>query len=310
MSLTFKQYLEEKVVTPWKADTLEVEKAIQLLNKHCKSGISAIQNNFLLYRGFSKTALGPVALIDSSNSERTSNDYSNLYQLMMDSSEELIDYPSRSNSLICTAELRDARYYTTSRNSAYVVFPFDGTTITGSGERDFTQRYIRPSVIQGTTISDFDSFMGDFLSKLGIKSKKYLKADIPRINAKIKSLDPYLVLSIFVREVILDADEIFKHIRDYEDRFNKSAEKTELTPKGTKLLKIFQSEFPFEDLSTEIFIPKILGLKKAVFGTSKLEGEIWFSGQAIVIREDLFSEILASMVEKNIIKKNPRSFRN
>jgi hypothetical protein len=79
----------------------------------------------------------PIRVVDSSTGIRTSKDTNNFYQLMMDSSTALKDYPSRSNSLICSTSYNTADNYVRHNGKTYAVFPFDGTDIVESDQDDF-----------------------------------------------------------------------------------------------------------------------------------------------------------------------------
>src|SRR4051812_3088795 len=123
--ITFKDFLTEQMLKPWTIDKLKVDQAIELLNIHCKNGLTAIENGCLLYRGEKKKNSIPFQMIDASRGERTSKDTNNIYQLMMDNSTALANYPKRSKSLICSTSYSEARDYGIAR----VIIPFDDVEI-------------------------------------------------------------------------------------------------------------------------------------------------------------------------------------
>ena len=142
--VSFKQFLNERlleaVVRKWSLEHKSVEEAISLLNTHCKQGLLAIKNGGMLWRGFGSSKIDnkDFQFIDTSNSLRTSRDYENAYMLLMNASKHLQDYPSRSNSLICSTSWNVASGY--SNGDAVAVIPFDGAKIAyADGSSDFNE---------------------------------------------------------------------------------------------------------------------------------------------------------------------------
>lgn len=134
MSTTFKEFLDQQllegVAKGWDVEKKSVEEAIALLNKLGKNGLQSIANGSVLWRGWSKGVEGKqkFAVIDTTNSLRTSRDYDNAYMLLMNASKHFKDIPSRSNSLICSTNYHDANAYSGS-NAPTAVIPLDGTKV-------------------------------------------------------------------------------------------------------------------------------------------------------------------------------------
>ncbi len=130
MKKTFKDFLSEQqnVIKQWDVTSLSNNQAVDYLIKNSKSSfIKALKNGGLLFRGFKEPPAGEgkCAVINPSTGKRTSKDTDNLYQLMMDESESLADYPSRSNSLICATRPNPATMY----GEVYAVIPKNDSKI-------------------------------------------------------------------------------------------------------------------------------------------------------------------------------------
>ena len=130
MKKTFKDFLleQQNVIKKWDVTPLSNNQAVDYLLKNSKSSfIKALKNGGLLFRGFKEPPAGEgmCAVIDPSTGKRTSKDTDNLYQLMMDESESLADYPSRSKSLICATRPNPATMY----GEVYAVIPKNDSKI-------------------------------------------------------------------------------------------------------------------------------------------------------------------------------------
>jgi hypothetical protein len=127
---TFKEFLlETNVVAAWESRPLaKFAAADYILSNSKESFTSALTHDGVLFRGFHSSPITSgyiAAAIDPSTGKRVSKDSNNLYQLMMDSSTELVGYPSRSKSLICTSNPLQASAY----GEVHVVIPKDGAKV-------------------------------------------------------------------------------------------------------------------------------------------------------------------------------------
>lgn len=219
--ITFKQYLAEaaknkklpsNVSKPWKAETLEIDKMIELINKHCRESLRAInRENALLFRGFGKRPGGGVnpVLLDSTNALRASRDSNNIYQLMMDRSKHFEGIPSRSNSFICSTHRSSAD--THGAGDPYVMLPFDGTTVayvknsddmfnSAVGTVAFSSR------ISGKSVEDFSNSIREILTALGIKpdsGSRYI--DAAKINSALSKI-PNEIIAVVLELYDNDAE--------------------------------------------------------------------------------------------------------
>ena len=159
---SFKEFLTntifEAIAVKWDISEKRTDDAIKILNTHCKQGLLAIKKGGLLWRGFGKqlTRSSPdFHFIDTTNSLRTSRDYDNAYMLLMNASKHLSDYPSRSNSLICTTDIQSAQGYSSSGATAWAVIPFDGAKIAyAEGYPDFNEVSSSKSILSDIGLTD------------------------------------------------------------------------------------------------------------------------------------------------------------
>lgn len=284
---------------------IEVRNAIDLLNNHCKDGLKAISNNGLLIRGFGsnveKIARKDVqaAIVDSTKSVRTSRGSNNFYQLMMDRSEALKDYPSRSNSFICTTDVNIAAAY----GKVIIMVPFDRTLVAVSSNGDIFSNS-RVKLLKYVSFS-FKEFIGS--------SNQFNKSSVDRING-------------------LSQIELLRLLYDKKFGFTKSQEKLNnllsksdsghVTPKmismalsslgfdyGSAQYKAFSKALAsnkkdkFDILATELATPESLGLKLVKFGEPlRQKTECWFSGKAIALTPYLFIDIINELQKTKEIK--------
>lgn len=184
--VSFKQFLAEastpkNVVKKWTSRKLDIDRAIKLLNTHCKDGLKAISNDGVIQRGFNEKLPHNLQVMDSTNSERRSRDTNNLYQMMMDSSEALKGYPSRTNSFICLSARSE--YY----GSRYVMIPYDGTKIAILDKDDIFDVGVKN--VDGIMRGNVPSFSG--VSMSGISSSVMTLLKFFKIGPEVKVGDGY-----------------------------------------------------------------------------------------------------------------------
>ena len=326
--ISFKEFLQEapNVQARWKSDDLEIAKAIELLNKHCKNGVKAIAADAVLYRGFydlpGKTN---VKMIDTTESARSSRDTNNIYQLMMNVSIPLKAYPKRSNSIICSRSIEEANNYGT----LCAVIPFDGTRVAMSSARDFITYSIEKDTgffTKHSDISDVSYQMGEFIrGGLDIKPDKgeaYINAE--RLDQLMAAFTPEEMAVQYCKSNDLyafntDVDEktqdkieklynvlkpgkttaaTLRELANYVLRVGAQKAFDEDAYKAYKLFKANPTA-PFTGIASRVMTPSVLGLSLYTWGKGEhpqgYDEECWFSGKAIVIRIALFNRILKAM---------------
>jgi hypothetical protein len=314
--ITFKQFLSEEVITPWTMKDLNVEKAIALLNEHYTDGITAIKNDGIIYRGLgSGHGKFDFQEVDTSNSERTSRDTNNIYQLMMDSSSSMKEVPSRSKSFICSSSMRTAGRY--AKNNVGVVIPANGTILAISDEIDFILTNIKGSITK-VEIEFFSAYVGHLLSEIGVrgqtKKEKFINAQ--QLDDELTRFSPEFLLfmwaccvnpgalnlsdgprwltsiGLFANFTDLTRDRITEFIKKESSRVNGS---------GKEFLSVLANNptKKFTALSNEIMTPDNLSISTEKFGQSMpRNSEVWFSGKCMVISLDMFAKILIAIKDR------------
>lgn len=259
--MRFKEFIVEKAIVKWTSKSIKLNDAIELLNKHCKDGLTAVSNNGILYRGFKHSSKAMV--IDASTGERTSKDTNNLYQLMMDNSTALVDYPKRSKSLICTSKLWEAESY----GRAAAIIPFDGTKIVCSDEDDFISSD-PGDLVDHKHLDDMSDVIEIIFDNTGFRLNK-------------KSRGQYTDIAL-LDEHVKNNREAF--IEEWQEYF------------GSDITKYVGSEKPFTELSSKLMTPDNLGIYQQKFGEHlNNDTECWFSGPCVAIDVELFAEIVEEL---------------
>ena len=196
--MRFKEFLTEKIVKGPTVNKVEVEAAIDFLNKHCKDGLEAIKNDSVLYRGEGRSITGAkgFALVDTSSLVRTSqSQLDNAYQIAMDASNQLANFPSRNKSLICSTSKRTAMNYSTwtgNNRNIYAVIPIDGTKIAVSKEADFIHQHIKNPLYRKGDITDFGNALVEIASIIlgrAVDERKFSKFTIDELNGIFAKAD-------------------------------------------------------------------------------------------------------------------------
>ena len=171
--MNFKQFLYEDDLPPhvkkgWAVDNDASRKhALEWILLNAKY---ALEHNNLIFRGFSTPPSQDISFIDASQGERKSKDTNNVYQIMMDNSMFMKDYPSRSKSLICTNDFDTADEFGT----RYVIFPRRQQIIAVADKSDLLFKRV-----EGNAKTSFGSrTVKDFSHKIGILFSQYLSLGI------------------------------------------------------------------------------------------------------------------------------------
>jgi hypothetical protein len=119
-----------------------VKDAIDLLNTHCKNALWMLHDNRPLWRGH-KHDLKDFSVVDTSKSERVSNNTRNYYTAILDSSPLMADFPKRSKSLICSMTKNRALSYAMYESDwLFAVVPFDDAKIGAVNSEDIWDRQV------------------------------------------------------------------------------------------------------------------------------------------------------------------------
>ena len=332
--ISFKQYLDyqlsEAIVKPWSSDAIDVEKAIASLNENAKDGLRAISNGGLLYRGFRDKLSSDFLLLDSSVGRRTSKDTDNMYQLMMDESKALRNYPSRSESFICSSSLDHAKNY--GGDSTYVMVPLDGTKVAQLAYNDIFKVQFSNDFF--TANADGMYKLSNFFVALGASKKlvdgNYVWINSTEIKKALAKASPErmlicwkAVMYAYVNNSIYFNDEqltnsfdtiLIKHFipaigftdsaKDELDRFEAAIKNGAFTTSETlqKAYEFFKQHGAdvFDALANDLMTPKKIGIELVNYGdTLSPKKECWFSGKCIAIRDTVFTKILSQLQQQD-----------
>lgn len=182
--ISFKQFLAEAAVgKSIKYDHVDLEKAVELLNTHCKDALWMLKNDSPIWRAqydpFGKM-LGNdgVSVIDPSKTQRKSENTSNYYTLILDNHPEMVDFPKRSRSLIASATDSYPRTMIDD-DDPWAVIPYDGVKIGVCPHEDI---WLTPVSIFGHTSPELAYWNGIFAELFKDRSWK----DFTDYAAKLK----------------------------------------------------------------------------------------------------------------------------
>ena len=274
---TFKQFLQEKIITKWSSNEVTRDEALILLNKHCRDGLKAVQHRGLLFRGFSKS-LGWQSVLDSSTLKRTSLDTNNLYQIMMDSSESLKNYPKRSSSFICSTYFYDASDY---GGYVYAMIPFDGTKVATASVRDFFNTEVSsPLLNEPTSIDNIGFKLSDAFGRLGVKRSKANPqfTNMSEIDAVLSKVDVDVISKVITKAY---------GTTDFNEK------------KVEKVLGSADTNERATALASALITEKSLGMKLNSFGDALPKCEAWFSGKCVAIEIHAFISILKQLRDQD-----------
>jgi hypothetical protein len=264
---TFKQYIQEASVTPIKSTPIDLQEAIKVIKKNCSDSLWMFESKTPLWRGENdlNSILGKdgVAIIDTTKSERKSQNTSNWYTLIIDNSPKYKNYPKRSKSLICTNKITTTGPF----GSPMAIIPFNDAKIGVVNAPDIWDK----SIVFGgkrTYISDINDYF-NILKKFGLSDTdwqsfidfdKKLKTDKKFKNSVEKGVNDNPIKSL------LDDDFVDKVIKMYDD------------------------------LGFELLTPKQYEKRP----TTSRETEMWIGGEVVCLSESIFKTLCNEFKNENI----------
>jgi len=150
------EFITEDKVKAYTAEKLQIDRAVKLLNLHCKESLATIKSP--LWRGM-RNHSDAIVMIDPSTGERKSANTSNYYTQIMSNSPYMEGWPKRNRSLICSSSINGAGGY----GNLYALFPFDGAKIAVCPSWDLWETRIK---VPGTRISQITE-INHFMQTLG-----------------------------------------------------------------------------------------------------------------------------------------------
>lgn len=145
-------FITETAVKSYQSEILDIDRAVELLNKHCRESLATIEHP--LWRGM-RNHTKPIVMIDPSTGERRSTNTTNYYTQIMSHSPYFEGWPKRNKSLICSTSIDGAGGY----GCLYAIFPFDGAKIAVCPSWDIWQTRIN---VPGTCVGSITGVNGLF----------------------------------------------------------------------------------------------------------------------------------------------------
>lgn len=290
--MRFKDFLDEgrysklpsNVMTAWDEKAGDLKEAVKWI---MTNNLSAIESGDLIFRGFSGGVMAEISFIDSSQGRRMSRDSSGIYQLMMDASDAFKDFPSRSNSFICTTDPSGTKRY----GSPYVIFPKKGTVIAVSEEEDFWS----------TMIS------GDAASAYGLRDIESLTVRLAQLLRSKFDLKPVRGMTIS------DIDKAVSKISPDEFLVRMEIKNASVQKKILDRIEAQGGKNYFTAMSNILATPDNFTVETSIYGKSKapdIAAEIWFSGEVLVIDHGIMSKVLEALPDEVNIQRALRTVRS
>lgn len=230
--------------------------------------LRTIKTGNILYRGMSDSLGRSASIIDSAGTKRYSLATNNLYQIMMDSSPALADFPSRTRSIICATNTRSIGLY---GGHSYIILPFDGTPIAVAATSDFINQEIH--LLDDVQVDLLSSSAGEIIKLLGLR--RFFtgsKTKFTDIDALDKALEEHEITDN-MWDAVKENYFMFKE-GDGEIVFNAIKASYKKNPAST-----------FRSLAKKIMTPGSLDLTLVraggAFPTSATGREVWFEGKAL-----------------------------
>ena len=161
--MRFSEFIKEASVGKrLKITELEINKAIDMLNTHCKDALWMLRSNEPIWRG--DDTMEPksgFSIVDPTETKRKSQNTTNFYTVILDNIPSMQEYPKRSRSLIASTDFSKSSSYSRKRKPLAVI-PFDGVKIGVVNERDMWN--VEVSLFDETKgIADWNCYLSSLL---------------------------------------------------------------------------------------------------------------------------------------------------
>lgn len=271
--LTFKAFMESAVGAKPKYEKLDVDKAIAMLNEHCKDSLWMLENDAPIWRGDSsvKFPKSGFLAVNTSLTERKSTNTSNHYTVIFDNHPEMKDFPKRSRSFIASTSYGRADDYAYSEsNRPFAIIPYDNSKIGLVNLNDMWD--VRISLFGSEYSYDVERWNSEFQEMLRINDDF---ASFEVFDKKLKDKDPKVLSRL--RSTIskwsnLQDNKYEALVKRYAEHFLDEVFK-EYSPKKTGL----EWKYP-RDLEGKFLRTKDM--------------EVWVEGNVILIDENMWKKLL------------------
>jgi hypothetical protein len=187
MQDTFKMFLASQAgatnVSAYRPKAVSVSRFIEWCESNASQYLEGKGKHGLIYRGFMRTDIPPIGIIDTSKFNRVSANTFNYYTLWIDNHSDWKSYPKRSKSLVCTQSYSVAEGY--AAPDVGVVIPADSSKIGVCPENDIWRSVKLDK--RGMTLYDLNGIIYDTLSNsYGRKVARECESDYKQLVNKLK----------------------------------------------------------------------------------------------------------------------------
>lgn len=341
--ITFKNYLQlfedpdlpPNVSIPWEAtDLIPSQVNAEFVLKHCSDSLNDLENGKILFRGDGATS-SPFKIINTAKSKRSSKDTNNLYQLIMDTSENMKDVPSRSNSIISSSNHSVALAYgKESPMKTYLILPFNGTKIACFKHADIFNALFESEKLAFRELvshNKLTNFFADVIGEKTLTSKTDVRglfnnADLAKIvffwdfwgfSSTRGGLLDFSKLGTAAQQDYKTGDlgESISYISRSNNigsgdsefinkvfgfmRENNFASASPRMDEFIKLMKDGSNDY-FKALSSEIAKSEQMGITVEPVGSLTVgkRNECWFSGKCLTVRFDYVKALIKELEDK------------
>jgi hypothetical protein len=265
--INFKQFITEAAAgkNPMYVD-VDVEKAVALLNAHCKNALWMLKENKPIWRGDRKVKFpkSGFKVVDTEATERRSQNTSNYYTVILDNHPDRKQFPKRSRSFIASTDKSYASDYAGGgygAGSLFAVIPVDDAKI-GVVNKDDMWSTLITLFGQKTAIEDANRFFQRiFDKKTSITIKDFIQFD-----KKLKSNDPVAVKRF--NKIFGDEFGWIKERGKYANSFLE------------EIWKSYSAESTGHTAHTTANMPR------------NLKSEVWVGGKVVLIEEGMWKKMV------------------
>lgn len=267
-----------------------VSKLKEIIQENCPNTVKEmLKSGNYIYKGGSHFA-GKSSLFilrDDNQTGRTSRNTMNFYTLFMDNLEEWEAYPKRNESFICTTNQFKASSY----GDIEYVIPFDSVEIGVCSDADLWDSFpAMKRFFDLDSMGDFGSFLTSFRHSLNLLSAG-TSITVPTLNQSWQSVTNFLD----VAEKVLKTKTALKNFENFDNdeadyRFLKYCIRNKVSPMDA-LIKALAPE------TNGFIVGDYSQIKKAFKGSH----EIWFSGKALIINENILQDTYGGESFENLL---------
>ena len=273
--ITFKEYLQETAVDK-KPEyiSLDVDKAITLLNAHCKNALWMLLEDRPIYRGDPDSAphnslkKHGFAAVDTTATERKSQNTSNWYTQILDNHPHRQHFPKRSRSFIASCDKHRAHDYAGWGENGEVLrlIPADDAKIGLVNREDMWDTRI--SLFgKSNDIESFNRKFGLLLNDSVSWAASWEK--IQQFDKLLKNKDE-TAISHFQNVFYLSAEEAKRYSTEFLENILVA-----YSEKSTKHSSVTTSTMPHD-----------------------YSGEVWVGGKVIIIEDQMWKQLRAAINSK------------